>query len=357
MESENIKINYIKEEEFLSYLDWLTRFKNPINNILRVSEKIITKNSISPKFSTKNAEKLSFFEKIEIAQFIWDKSLDNLLGENRLKNSKLKDFLLFEENKTFNQRILLEQIKSLEYKKEIPNKASYEEIREEIFFEIDSLVEYFEKKNIKATFLERLILKKNSNLSKRNLFYSNEKLASIKLLFIVEGITEEKLFPLFAKQKGYDFSESGIKLFAAGGKTHIVKYYTEIRNLLNIPVFILLDADGKDIINSLKSILLPKDEVYMISKGEIEDILPHELIVKTLNNFYSMEASVDKNDLNRSEPMTKILYNLYKEKGFGEFHKAKFAQILSENITDKTDVSPEIERILNLIFSKKFISA
>ena len=47
MEFTNLKFKEIKEEEFLSYLDWLTRFKNPVNNLLRVSEKIITKNCLS----------------------------------------------------------------------------------------------------------------------------------------------------------------------------------------------------------------------------------------------------------------------------------------------------------------------
>ena len=44
MNLENVKIKYILEDEFLIYLDWLTRFKNPIDNFLRVCEKIIVKN-------------------------------------------------------------------------------------------------------------------------------------------------------------------------------------------------------------------------------------------------------------------------------------------------------------------------
>ena len=64
MELHNIKYNYIKEDEFLSYIDWLTRFKSPIYNLLRVSEKIITKNCLEPKFNSKKAEELSLFKKI-----------------------------------------------------------------------------------------------------------------------------------------------------------------------------------------------------------------------------------------------------------------------------------------------------
>ena len=67
MNLKNIKFNYIKEEEFLSYVDWLTRFKNPINNLLRVSEKIIAKNCLEPKFNTKKSAEMSLFKKIELA--------------------------------------------------------------------------------------------------------------------------------------------------------------------------------------------------------------------------------------------------------------------------------------------------
>ena len=105
------------------------------------------------------------------------------------------------------------------------------------------------------------------------------------------------LFPVFAQKSGLDFNKKGIKLKETGGKTHLVKYYADNRKLFKIPVFILLDADGKDIIDELNDILEKKDEVYLIQKGEIEDILPHSLIVRAVNNNYSMEATITEDDL------------------------------------------------------------
>ncbi len=351
MELGKTKIRYIKEEEFLSYLDWLTRFKNPINNLLRVSEKIITKNCEEPKFNKKKVSELSFFQKIKLAKIIWEKSLDNLINIPKNKQTKLKDFLIFEEIQTFNTNYLISQIKSLEYEP-IKSISSYEEIRNELFFPIDELVLHFANLTQKPIFLQRLLVKKKSKLTKEKLFKAKTKFASIKLLFLVEGITEEKIFPAFAQNEGFNFENYGIKLKAAGGKTQILKYYTDIRNLLKIPIFILLDADGTDILEDLNKILKSKDMVYLISKGEIEDILPHELILKTINNYYYLQGSINISDLERNEPMTKILNNLYKEKGFGEFHKAKFAEILQENIKSSADTSQEIKKILDLIRNK-----
>ena len=348
MEIEKTKIKYIKEEEFLSYLDWLTRFKNPINNLLRVSEKLIARNLIFPKYNAKKISELSFFEKIELAQYIWNKSIENLLGIKKFKNFKLKEFLLYEEEQTFNETYLLEQIKTLEYKSE-KKLTNYKKIRNELFFHIDDLVEHFKILETQPEYLKRLIEKKSSQLSNEELFTIKSNYASIKLLFLVEGITEEKLFPVFAHNEGFELNNSGIKLKSAGGKTHLVKYYADIRKLLKIPVFILLDADGNDVIEDLNNILEKKDSVYLIKKGEIEDILPHELILKAINNYYETQGSISLEELAKNEPMTKILYNLFKEKGFGEFQKAKFAQILLENINSKEDTSDEIKTILNLI--------
>ena len=353
MDYTNYKISYIKKEEFFSYIDWLTRFKNPINNLLRVCEKIITKNCLSPKFNSKKTEEMSLFEKFELTNYIWTHSLRNLLNVNEFKNTKLKDFLIFEEMNTFNDNILLNQIKTLEFEETNIKNQNYKEIREKLFLPLDEVVEYFSKtENIKHDYLKRLIQKQKSTLKNTDLFENKDEFASIKLLFLVEGITEEKLFPVFAEKSGFQFSQNGIKLKSAGGKTHLVKYYAEVRKLFKIPIFILLDADGKDITDELNDILEPKDRVYLISKGEIEDILPHSLIIKAINNYYLMEATICENDLNKNEPMTKILYNLYKEKGFGEFHKAKFAQIIMENISSAEDFNGEIEEILKLIQSK-----
>ena len=345
MNLNNYKIKYIKEDEFLSYIDWLTRFKNPFNNFLRVAQKIITKNSVEPKFNTKKYEELDFKNKVVLARFIWEKSLENLLNTSDFSEHKLKDFLIYEEEQTFDTGYLLKFLN-------FSNKQDYKKIRNEIFLHLDKLVEYFEKLPQKPIFLKRLIEKRNSNLPNEELFENKSEFASTKLLFLVEGITEEKILPIFAQKEGFDFEQNGIKLISAGGKTHLLKYYAEIRKLLKIPVFILLDEDGKDIIKDLNAILEKKDSVYLISKGEIEDILPHELIIRAINNYYSMQGSISEADLSKNEPMAKILYNLYREKGFGEFHKAKFAQILQENINSKEDAKGEIEKILNLIRNK-----
>ena len=349
MDFNNYKIKYINEDEFLSYTDWLTRFKNPFFNFLRTAQKIITKNTLEPKINTKKFEEMFFEEKVCLTKYIWEKSLEKLLKTNDFSKAKLKNFLIYEEEQTFNTDYLLEFLK---YQNVQSSADNYSKIRNEIFLPLEELVEYFEKKNDKPDFLKRLIEKKNSNLSDKELFEAKTNFASTKLLFLVEGITEEKILPVFAQKEGIDFEQCGIKLKAAGGKTHLLKYYAQIRKLLKIPVFILLDADGNDIIDDLNNILEKKDGVYLISKGEIEDILPHELIIRAINNYFSMQGAITENDLNKKEPMAKFLYNLYKEKGFGEFHKAKFAQILQENIISKEDAKGEIEEILKLIQSK-----
>ncbi|MDD3594443.1 MAG: ATP-dependent endonuclease [Candidatus Gastranaerophilales bacterium] len=343
MELEYAKIKPLEMEDFIHYIDWLTRFKNPFFNINRVCDKIISKNLIAPAVSAKKTSELGLLDKFKIANYIWNTSCERL-GIKRPKNSALKDFLIFEESKTFNTSLLVQDYN-------LPGK-NFNALRKQLFFEIDGIINALSHQKNLPTYINRLVYlsKKLQKLSVQEVFNNYQSLyTSIKLVLLTEGITEEKLLPEFAQKIGSGFEKSGIKLIAAGGKSPLVKYYTQIRNLMKIPVFILLDADATDILDSLTSVLLKKDTLHIISDGEIEDILSPALIMRTINKNYSQIGQITKKDLQGDMPMCKKLKILYKNKGFGDFQKARFAQILKNNISRQSDISNEIKFILQKI--------
>ena len=114
---------------------------------------------------------------------------------------------------------------------------------------------------------------------------------------MAEGATEEKLLPVFAAKAGLDFDKEGVQLIAAGGKNQVAKLYNELSPKLNIPVLLLLDADAQPIAEKIKENILVKDKLFLISKGEFEDILSSELICKAINNFYKTATCVNCSDL------------------------------------------------------------
>jgi predicted ATP-dependent endonuclease of OLD family len=172
-----------------------------------------------------------------------------------------------------------------------------------------------------------------------------------KLLIIAEGITEEKLIPVFADKSGINFQTCGVQIIGAGGKNQVARLYYDLKEKLCIPILIILDADAEKIKNKIEDVLKKKDRIFLIPDGEFEDILPDALIYSAINRFYKLTGSVSKDELCKNKPRTVLLKELWKLKGFGEFNKADFAEMISKNISKPEDTSPTMRKIINLIKS------
>ena len=237
---------------------------------------------------------------------------------------------------------------------------------------ISGLLEYTEKHNSnfdlpsninRLIWLNNLVKSAELNLETNNLFekvniifnkaekYREKESAKYpaKLLILVEGATEEKLLPIFAEKLGIDFDKKGIQLIGAGGKNQVAKLYKKYYQKLNLPVLIILDADAVEIAEEITQILREKDQLFLIQEGEFEDILPINLICKSINTFHGLTAQVCPAEIQIDLPMVHTLDILWKEKGLGEFDKLKFARIVAENIKDKRDISPILSQIVEII--------
>jgi predicted ATP-dependent endonuclease of OLD family len=178
--------------------------------------------------------------------------------------------------------------------------------------------------------------------------YRNDNSARkpLKLILLVEGATEEALLPLFSSIAGIDFDKTGIELIASGGKNQVARIYAEINHEVNLPIFIILDADAQEIADEIKKHIRPQDRLYLISAGEFEDILPDNLICRAVNSHYGLTGNIKKEEININSRKTFSLENVWKQKGFGEFKKAEFAQIIAENIKISDDLSEEMRKII-----------
>lgn len=170
-----------------------------------------------------------------------------------------------------------------------------------------------------------------------------------KIVLLVEGATEEKLLPIFAEKLGVDLDKTGVQLIAAGGKNQVIRLYKKLYKRLNLPILILLDADASLIADGIREFQREEDRILVIQRGEFEDILPINLIHRTINTFHRLTTQVTKQELEIDMPMTSLLDNLWKEKGLGEYDKVKFARIVAENIRDEKDISPELHQIISTI--------
>lgn len=314
------KIKPMTKQQIIISLDRLTRFKHPEDKYLRVFKDIITSNLIEPKYKKSELNIMDYGVIKELAQEVINYSLDSLCPSK-------KDFHI-------NKKILQYEKNTFKFDKNVEklldNKIDYL-----------SAIDLFEDNSVlNLKWLKSLKNDENQieNRTKFALKFPIEKVV------LVEGITEEILLPKFARILGYDFDKLGINLISAGGKNQVVKLFYQFVESLKLPIFVLLDSDAVENFEEIKPKLRKDDKVHVLEKGEFEDVLPLNLIKRTLNQIFRNFSSVSIDDLRKDMSMTQVLGDIFKQRGL-EFKKAEFAALIGENISSENDISPEIELI------------
>lgn len=323
-----MKYKKLTKEQIIISLDRLTRFKNTKEKYLRVFSDIISSNLIEPKLKKSDILSLDYSEITKIAETIINESLPEINFDTSI-NILLKDY----ENSVFNN--------DNETQKFLNNNIKYQNAIN--YINEDSPINL---KWLKTIINNKIDLKLLPKLREQNLLKF-----PIERVILAEGITEEILLPAFSKFLGHDFYQKGIQIIAAGGKNQVVKMYYKLAEELKIPIYVLLDKDAEDNINQIKPKLRNIDKIHLVSCGEFEDLLPHELIIKTVNKHFENFLSITEEDLNKNEGLNtaKILAEIYRTKGLHEFKKAEFAKLVRSNIETQSDISEEIRTIIQEI--------
>lgn len=322
----NVKVKPLTKEQLTISIDRLTRFKNPEVKYLRVFGELITNNLIQPKYKKSDIEKMDSEEVKNLAELIINYSLENLglpKDEDYIINQRLYDY----EKSVY---IISENIEKF-----LKNKINYKAFV--------TLIDENSPKNLK--WLKAL----GSPMDIKQERFKNSLRFPIEKVVIAEGATEETLLPEFAKRCGYDFDKEGIYVLSAGGKNQVVKLYYRLVDSLKLPIFVLLDKDAKENLEEIKPKLRSIDKIHLLACGEFEDLLPMELVQRTLDYQLNNISMMEKEMLNAPEPRVKILEEVFKTRGMHEFKKVEFAQMVKKNIKTNADISDEICEIINEI--------
>lgn len=322
----NVKVKPLTKEQLTISIDRLTRFKNPEVKYLRVFGELITNNLIQPKYKKSDIEKMDSEEVKNLAEFIINYSLENLglpKDEDYIINQRLYDY----EKSVY---IINENIEKF-----LKNKINYKAFV--------TLIDENYPKNLK--WLKAL----GSPMDIKQERFKNSLRFPVEKVVIAEGATEETLLPEFAKRCGYDFDKEGIYVLSAGGKNQVVKLYYRLVDSLKLPIFVLLDKDAKENLEEIKPKLRSIDKIHLLACGEFEDLLPLELVQRTLDYQLNNISMMEKEMLNAPEPRVKILEEVFKTRGMHEFKKVEFAQMVKKNIKTNADISDEICEIINEI--------
>lgn len=324
---ENIKIKPLTKEQLIISIDRLTRFKDTETKYLRVFKDILTSNLLFPKFKKAELDKLNYSELKNFAEYIINFSLEQL-GYSTESDFSINEYLYEYENSVFkldeNTKVLLQ------------NKINYSAF-------VNLLKEENNPQNLR--WLKAISEKQNIEQARKEKGLK----FPVEEVLIVEGATEETLLPEFAKKCGYDFDKEGIYILSAGGKNQVVKLYYALVEKLKLPIFVLLDKDAAQNREYILTKLRDSDKVHLLECGEFEDLLPIELVERTLEYELNNISIIEQEMITTEESMVKNLEEVFKTRGMHEFKKVEFAQMVKRNILTDADISPEIRTIVEEI--------
>lgn len=324
---ENIKIKPLTKEQLIISIDRLTRFKDTETKYLRVFKDILTSNLLFPKFKKAELDKLNYSELKNFAEYIINFSLEQL-GYSTESDFSINEYLYEYENSVFkldkNTKVLLQ------------NKINYSAF-------VNLLKEENNPQNLR--WLKAISEKQNIEQARKE----NGLKFPIEEVLIVEGATEETLLPEFARKCGFDFDKEGIYILSAGGKNQVVKLYYALVEKLKLPIFVLLDKDAAQNREYILTKLRDSDKVHLLECGEFEDLLPIELVERTLEYELNNISIIEQEMITTEESMVKNLEEVFKTRGMHEFKKVEFAQMVKRNILTDADISPEIRTIVEEI--------
>lgn len=317
---ENFRAKPLTNEQILISIDRLTRFKPTEEKYLRVFKDIIISNLVYPKYKRQELDNMDYEQLTKLADYVFELSLGN--AKSLDINKKLEVY----ENSVFKLDVNSKRL--------LDNNINYEEAIK--------LID--ENSPINLRWLKSL--ESSDNLSEMRQLHALR--FPVKKLVICEGLTEEILLPEFAKLLGYDFDCNGVYVLSAGGKNQVVKLFYKMVDLLNIPVFVLLDSDALENSHEIETKLRPIDKIYLLKSGEFEDILPVDLVEKTL--IYATEnISLPAVECIEKGHTVEFLEDFFKHRGLHEFKKAEFAEMVKENLSSTAEVSEEIKSVIKAI--------
>ncbi len=313
-----MKYKLLTDRQILISIDRLTRFKPTEDKYLRVFKDIISSSLMEPALKKRDLDNLDYKTLTDITTEIFNASFPSNNDDFSI-NEKLKEY----ENSIFNNS---EEVQAL-----LNNKLDYKSALELVTSD----------KPINLRWLKKL----QENLEPQEIRNKFSTRFPISKVLLAEGITEEILLPKLGWLLGYDFDKMGIWVMGAGGKNQVVKTYYKLAEELKLPIFVLLDNDAKENLEQITPKLRSQDKIHLISSGEFEDLLPTNLILKTVNSEFQNFVTITEEEFNPELSTVNNLVEIFRIKGLHEFKKADFAQKVAENIFDVSDVSEEIKEI------------
>ena len=160
-------------------------------------------------------------------------------------------------------------------------------------------------------------------------------------IILVEGATELILLPYFAQIYGINLLEKGALIWVAGGANQIARKYSHLRHSVNLPIFCLFDHDAGAVSQNILPELRSCDSIYVLTDGEIEDLMPLDILVSEINHYLACDPLHDiskpvlTTDFDSRQKRTLTLEKIWKKMALGKFEKVKFAHFVANQTNNQ----------------------
>ncbi len=177
-------------------------------------------------------------------------------------------------------------------------------------------------------------------------------LSSIKVIVLVEGLTEQILLPYFARVCGMDLAAMEAMIIPAGGAKKLLRKYLYWKERTKLPIFCLFDRDAQVWAAKVSSQLRAGDYLHILADGEIEDLVQLEFFVNQLNGYLTADCLNDSSklvavsDFASAQRRTLILDQIWRQRQLGKFEKVKFARFITNTLCSQDAISSDGKQLL-----------
>jgi energy-coupling factor transporter ATP-binding protein EcfA2 len=181
-----------------------------------------------------------------------------------------------------------------------------------------------------------------------DIFFSNA-------IIFVEGETDRRVFPIWAKKIGIPIEPPEVSIFPTHGKErgrYMLDVWLDASSVANIPYFMILDKDAekeaKKYVNEGK--LEPNKNLFILKKGSIEDYYPSKKLIEAIESVCGIKLDEEERKRIVEIPRSKKIEELLKSKGFSKGKKVDIGIKVAESMS-VDEIDDEIRGILERIYS------
>jgi hypothetical protein len=147
-------------------------------------------------------------------------------------------------------------------------------------------------------------------------------------------------------------------LLAAGGAKQVSKRFFQLRDIVSVPLFCVLDRDAVEQSELIRDALRDFDQLHVLADGEIEDAFEPKFFASVLNNYLNAKlASAEPIAASELAPdrqgrgRTATARHILRQRASLDFDKVEFAQLARDQLRTAGDIPAELRHIIGTIMA------